>query len=596
MAAKTIEESILVDKVRVYGFRSLRDVTVSLDRFTLLTGMNNAGKTSFLRALNLALGADRRMVDADDFYAGTQDGNTETAQTIVIDVRIIPVDGEGKRIANFSDEWNGTELGPIVGFEGTTAFVGLRTRVVFDEAKNEYALKRYSLKIWRESANWHDADDAVESVLAGRIDHLAAFYMNAQRDLVADLRNRASYFGKMLSHVTFGDSEAAWEAQLAKLNDEIVAASPELGHLSGELKNLKRPMGDDGCEVTLTPLTRKLKDLLKGVNVEVQDRGGEPFTLDHHGMGTRSWAALMAYRAYVSWIMKQTMESEGLPFHPVLALEEPEAHLHPNAQRQLCAQMAEMPGQLIVSTHSPYIAALADLGSLRHFTKAGAKTSVRQIDLSALDDEEVRRIRRDVLNTRGELLFARAIVLFEGETEEQALPIFAKEYFGQMPFALGVAMVGVGSCNNYKAFLRLAEGMGIPWLIFSDAEAEVKPKVEKQVEGLTGGKVVFLPDGQGLETYLIQAGYKDLVCEAYVVLKTPPDADVRCKQDIIRKARQMSPEELAKWLHKSNTKAASKLAEQIVGLEDETRRIPPKVRELFDEISDVLNIPRKEVL
>jgi len=595
MPDKIIVENILIDTVRVYGFRSLLDVTVSLDRFTLLTGMNNAGKTSFLRALNLALGVDRRTVDTDDFHAGKQDGKSTNAQTIVIDVRIVPVDGDGKRTENFSNEWKGSELGTIVRFDGKEAFVGIRTRVAFDDARNEYALKRYSLKLWRDGVAWHEPDDAVESVFTGRLDHLAAFYMNAQRDLVADLRNRASYFGKMLAHVTFGDSKAAWETQLAKLNDEIVTASPELGHLSGELKNLRRPMGDDGCEVTLTPLTRKLKDLLKGVNVEVQDRDGEPFTLDHLGMGTRSWAALMAYRAYVSWIMKQTQESEGLPYHPVLALEEPEAHLHPNAQRQLCAQMADMPGQLIVSTHSPYIAALAELGSIRHFTKSGSASRVRQIDLSALESEDVRRIRRDVMNTRGELLFARAIVLFEGETEEQALPIFAKEYFGQPTFALGVVMVGVGSCNNYKAFLRLADGMGIPWLVFSDAEADVKPKVEMQIKDVQGGKAIFLPNDQDFEAYLLGTGYDDCVRAAFVTLALPLDAHEKHRAAKEKEAEGKSVADLEQWLDSNKTQAAPKVAERIVGLEDEARRIPPKVKELFDELAMILKLPRKWV-
>ncbi len=595
MALKKLTENILIDTVRVHHFRSLRDVTVSLGRFTLLTGMNNAGKTSFLRALNLALGVDRRSVEADDFYAGPHEAEDGKAQEIVIDVRIIPVDGDGKRGRTFSEEWENTELGTVVKFEGKDAFVGLRTRASFDDAKNEYVLKRYSLKLWRDGAAWHESDDTVESVFTGKLDHLAVFYMNAQRDLVADLRNRGSYFGKMLSHVTFGESQEKWEQTLSAMNDEIVAASPELGHLSGELKNLNRPMGNDGCEVTLTPLTRKLKDLLKGVNVEVQDHDCEPFTLDHHGMGTRSWAALMAYRAYVSWIMKQTLQSEGLPFHPVLALEEPESHLHPNAQRQLCAQMAEMPGQLIVSTHSPYIAALADLGSIRHFTKAQSETSVRQIDLSALKDEDVRRIRRDVMNTRGELLFARAVVLFEGETEEQALPIFAKCYFGQEPFVSGIAMVNVDGYGNYKAFLRLVTGMGIPWLIFSDAEANVKPAVEKQAMGVTGGKIVFLPNGRDFEADLLQSGYADCIRSAFLELELPPEAHPKHREAKECEAKGKTIAELEQWLDSNKTQAAPEVAEHIVNLPDKTRRIPPKVKELFDELADVLGVPRKGV-
>ncbi|TGN99818.1 hypothetical protein PN36_33250 [Candidatus Thiomargarita nelsonii] len=56
--------------------------------------------------------------------------------------------------------------------------------------------------------------------------------------------------------------------------------------------------------------------------------------------------------------------------------------------------------------------------------------------MNSLDNESQRKIRRQVLNTRGELLFARALVLFEGETEEQALPIFANAYWGKHPYEL----------------------------------------------------------------------------------------------------------------------------------------------------------------
>jgi putative ATP-dependent endonuclease of OLD family len=38
----------------------------------------------------------------------------------------------------------------------------------------------------------------------------------------------------------------------------------------------------------------------------------------------------------------------------------------------------------------------------------------------------------------------KLMVLFEGETEEQALPIFAKHHFGQSGFEMGIDFVGVG--------------------------------------------------------------------------------------------------------------------------------------------------------
>ena len=54
--------SILIDRVKISNFRSLRHVEVVLSPVTVLVGMNNSGKASFLKALHLALGVDRRIV------------------------------------------------------------------------------------------------------------------------------------------------------------------------------------------------------------------------------------------------------------------------------------------------------------------------------------------------------------------------------------------------------------------------------------------------------------------------------------------------------------------------------------------------------
>jgi putative ATP-dependent endonuclease of OLD family len=92
------------------------------------------------------------------------------------------------------------------------------------------------------------------------------------------------------------------------------------------------------------------------------------------------------------------------------------------------------------------------------------------IDTTGLSEEDLRKIDRMVMNTRGEILYARALVFFEGETEEQALPIFAERYWNQHLSNLSISMVGVGGDRSYTPFLRLAHSFGIPWYIFSDGE------------------------------------------------------------------------------------------------------------------------------
>jgi putative ATP-dependent endonuclease of OLD family len=48
--------NIQIDTVRISGFRGICNIEVTLPRVTVLLGQNNAGKTSIVKALQLALG------------------------------------------------------------------------------------------------------------------------------------------------------------------------------------------------------------------------------------------------------------------------------------------------------------------------------------------------------------------------------------------------------------------------------------------------------------------------------------------------------------------------------------------------------------
>jgi len=571
-------QQILVDCVRIANFRSLRNVEVPLERTSVLVGMNNAGKTSFLRALHLALGQDRRSLTPDDFHSADSRQNSEAE--ILIDFRIVPINADGKRAAEFDQSWYDSDFGgDVVSTDaGDNEFIAVRTRVIFDSVKNDFEIKRRLLADWPDFGTWQDATE--KGGAPRRFEQIISFFMDAQRDLVSDLRDRSSYIGKLLSKIDISkDDIAALEDQLQHLNEEIVAKSEVLSHMRHALEGLGRTVPSFGEGVEVTPVSKKVRDITKGLGVQFKDTSESAFPLDAQGMGTRSWASLLTYQAYVSWLARQANETE-LPFHPILSLEEPEAHLHPNAQRAVYHQLTDTAGQKIISTHSPYVAGHADLEAIRHFHKSGAATEVRSLPLGDLPPEDIRKIRREVMNTRGELLFARAVVLFEGKTEEQALPIFARHYWEQYPFERGVAFVGVGGDGNYLPFLRILEAMSVPWFIFSDGEDNalrlVKKALEKVGRSVEDPAVLFLPDSHSIEENLISEGYQDQIRSASSSLLTG-----RGRNPI--DAESWNDEELLKFMKSNKTALSPHWARAISALDGE-RSIPPAIRDFLKRI------------
>ena len=590
---------ILVDTVRISNFRSLRNVEVTLSPVTVLVGMNNSGKTSFLKALQLALGADRRVVSADDFFVdGAAALGGDVPQQIVIDVRIVPVDGDGTRVDEFDEAWINTEFGgELVNFDGEARqYVAIRTRVVFDALRNDYSIQRLCLNGWRSFDQWLATPE--KRRLTGRFDQIVSFLIDAQRDVVGDLRNRTSYIGRLLSKVEIAPEDVKdIEDRLGQLNADIVSGSEVLNHIRASLSGLNQTVPSFGPGVEITPVSKKLRDITKGLDVQFSDSQASTFPLDYHGMGTRSWASLLTYQAYVSWLQRQASQAIRTPYHPILALEEPESHLHPNAQRCLYAQLARSIGQKIISTHSPYVAAQADLAELRHFHKTAAETDVTSLALTGLTAEDLRKIRREVMHTRGELLFARAVVLFEGETEEQALPVFARVHWNDEPFARGVVFVGVGGDGNYLPFLRVAASMAIPWFIFSDGEPEAVAAVSKALSAvgstLPDNRVTVLPNGRNFERYLIDENYQDDVKRGILAFLEPTFANARHKQAKEQEVTGWTDEELLKYLAAWKTKLSPHWAAAIASRLD-ARRIPPAIREILERLDGVLK-PVQEV-
>jgi putative ATP-dependent endonuclease of the OLD family len=580
---------ILIEKVRIKNFRSLKNIEVTLSNLTLLVGANNAGKTSFLRAINLALGVEKRGVTLDDLFIDKQ-GEGLTDKTITIDILISPTNNNKEKTESFDSNWV-NQFKRDINSIGNQEFLAFRFQYVFDGNSEDSARPNwYVINNW-ESPNINEEAD----LLTAKIDNIRLYFIDAQRDIQDDLRNRTSYFGKLATQIEYSPTEKSQlEDSLAGLNNEAVENSEVLKHLKLSLIQLNETVKSGGKGVEITPLPKKIRDLHKGMKIHFQDSESETFGLEYHGLGTRSWASLLAFKAYVSWEENEKNPNRRTPYYPILALEEPESHLHPNAQRHLYQQLSSINGQKIISTHSPYIVGQAALDEIRFFNKVNDETTINSLDISTFSNDEIRKIKREIIHSKGELLFSKAVILSEGETEEQALPIFASRYWEKEPFELGVNFVGCGG-SNYKAFLKVFDAFKINWFIFSDYDNEsIKESVHDaiQVVNISKEDISNHPEivltGQGLEKYLFENGCSDEICDSIIIHHEPFENETH-KNAKTNEIRKWNDTKINDYLKKWKTKLSPIYSQIIADLPDD-RCMPPKIKELFEEISKRLNL------
>jgi len=588
--------SVLIKTVRIAGLRGLENIEVELEKITVLTGVNNTGKTSFLKALQLALG-NSQFISQDDFFI---QGNS-TVNSIIVDLLIIPVNEKGEQAEDFSKEWERLLTTNRIQSDGISSFVPLRTVISFNQVKNSYKTERYILKEWvdffKNNKKWFESDNG--SAIRFGFDEMPFFYMDAQRDILEDTKLRSSYLGKMISKIEYSKEDIKEiEEKIESLNEKAVSSSDILTNIKTTLKALDSAMGTNSEGIEITPFTKKIRDLNKGLTIYYSDNE-DSFSMEYHGMGTRSWSSLLTLKSFISLLTKNS-EKEKTVFFPILAIEEPEAHLHPNAQKKLFSQINEIDGQKIISTHSPYIAATAHLNHIRNFYK-DKTVKCGKLDISSLEKEDVRKISRQVINSRGEIFFSKLIVFCEGETEEQALPIFAEKYFDKTPVEMGIDFVGVGGNGGYLPFLRFAEALNIPWLIFSDAENtsnnNIKESVQKQFSNCGTTKtendcIVFLDDGNDFEKQLISDGFQDEIKKAISSFDEYHNEQHRNAKEPSRKEeiKNYTDNDLYSIITSDKTPFAPAIAEHIVSSEKD---LPPKVKDLFAKITEILELKNK---
>ena len=258
-------------------------------------------------------------------------------------------------------------------------------------------------------------------------------------------------------------------------------------------------------------------DMLAKAQVQLGTTTRARIPLSRHGEGTQSLAVLMLFSAFLE------TQTEGAA---VLALEEPEAHLHPSAIRVLWELVRGFTGQKLISTHSGELLAETDVCDLRRLARTRDGIKAYRVPRGLLSPEETRKFNYHIRRARGELLFARCWLLVEGETETWVYPAAARA-LGMNLHREGVRVVEFRQ-SDVGMLAKVANELGIPWYCVGDNDDNRAKEELKLKANLAGARASdrFAFPYPNMEEHLKANGYAEVYTRYRKKQKTRAAAEI----------------------------------------------------------------------
>ncbi len=454
-------------KLRVRNYRSIKDaveVDFPKDSPLVLVGSNNAGKSNLIRALDLVLGESwpgSFEPDDHDFF-NRDKGNKPIEVTIDVEgVHHTDRYEYDHEVGSFVFRYppNDEQVLQMVYRDGTVrGYVSNDTReqclciVIGADRRLSYQLSYVSKY---------------------------TFLSKLMRRFHAALTSDAARVTKL--QTKFEETKVVFQevTEFKTFSEELKA---RVGELAG---NFEYELGIDFSAYDPSNFFHALK---------VHPRQGDQVrTFAELGTGQEQVLAIAFAYAYAKAFHG---EDKGL----VLVIEEPEAHLHPLAQKwvaQKVHELAKAGVQVVITTHSPAFVNVMNLAGLALVRKTGAATQIVQQSAAELSTycrgKGATKATSDSIlpfyaaATTDEILsgfFARRIVLVEGPTEAFSVPVYLHK-MGFDPEKEGVAVIPVHGVGSLAKWWRLFSAYGVPTYVIFDNDASDDPSRKKRADLLT---------------------------------------------------------------------------------------------------------------
>jgi putative ATP-dependent endonuclease of OLD family len=528
---------VYLSHVAVQGFRNLGSFSLELfPGLNVLVGENNIGKTNLMDAVRAALGAasaangEPVRLRPDDLATSESGGLVDGTIRIDLTFSGLSEDERGE----FIELLDYNAAAP----ESSTASIHFEWRWGATQQR------------WHSRRWGGNRPDAETTVPEENLQSLPITFLEALRNALSALGpGRNSRLGRLLMMQAPGEAERGPVEQIVQEANERLEQSALILQAQNRIQEvLRRASGPVlGQEIAIRAAEPRFERIARGLRILFAERQhgtagrlSELTDLERNGLGYNNLL-------YVGTVLAELGNLPNAAL-PLLLVEEPEAHLHPQLQTLLADCLAGgLPAgseqrcvQTVVTTHSPTIAAHVspETITILHRDETGQlhATGLRKC---GLDTKEMRKLRRMLDVTRASMLFARGIILVEGISEALLLPVLARR-LGRNLAACGVSVIPV--CGvDFRTFGKLfgPEKLQLPLSIITDGDPDI-------VGGSTEARPRQHPDGIRYVEGERAAGLRDTFSKHPVARVFT--ASVTLEFDLTRAALENAPVMVDAWL------------------------------------------------
>lgn len=534
--------------IEIEGFKKHYSTKILCEDTTFLIGANNAGKSSILKALQYLLG-DKKKMDIDDFCCFRNEYNEKEQ----VDNKVI-ITAEFSNLNEESLEWKGFNLHRLFrndDFEKDGYSIFYR-KTFYDNGKCEIEMKQNIISFKEKYAKCKNIQDYIDAGVSASIFEEILPNISKSKNLgkneihalkeegieeLFDLDNSTEWFENpggisqnvssklpkflLIEDKTQGDelsgTSGALMTTLKQLFDDIREESENFKQAQHYLDQLAQELNPNDENSDFAILLRELNNVVGDVfpdtsfmaqanlsnanevikpKFDVQLGSNIHTSVNNQGAGVVRSAifAMLRYRN----MRENKKKQQGEYIRPLLiAFEEPEIYLHPQAAKQMKETIYNLSiqenNQIICTTHSPYMINLSKETNqiLNTFSLIsseieleGKKVEIEQVIINPFnissafqsligEDKSYIKMLLKVDDSIAKVFFVKNVLIVEGDTEE----IVFRETIARMPeklykeFSYNWEIVRARGKATIISLIKYFKAMGIIPHVMHDRDA-----------------------------------------------------------------------------------------------------------------------------